>query len=79
MNESSIKGVSIRGWLALIIVVSGLGFLYLLSFAALIFVPMDDAIKIVLMVVATVSGVIGAATGFYFGQKSTETNEPPTE
>ena len=69
MNESSIFGVSVRAWLALITVVSGLAFLY-----AAYFVTSDRDPVIITAVV----GFIGLALGYYLGQKNSgvvETND----
>ena len=63
MNESSILGVSVRAWLALITVVSGLAFLYAAYF-------MDDSNSDV--IVTAVVGFIGLALGYYLGQKAIE-------
>ena len=66
MTESSIFGVSVRAWLALITVVSGLAFLYVTSFAV------ADA-DLRLVIVTAVVGFIGLALGYYLGQKSNTT------
>jgi len=63
VSESSIFGVSVRAWLALITVVSGLGFLY-----ATAFINADPELSLV--IVTAVVGFIGLALGYYLGQKS---------
>lgn len=65
MNESSIWGVSVRAWLALITVVSGLAFLYATSF-----VVADADLRLV--IVTAVVGFIGLALGYYLGQKTAQ-------
>lgn len=65
MNESSIWGVSVRAWLALITVVSGLAFLYVTSF-----IVADADLRLV--IVTAVVGFIGLALGYYLGQKSVQ-------
>lgn len=59
--ESSIFGVSVRAWLALITVVSGLAFLYVAFFVA---EGQEDVI------VTAIVGFIGLALGYYLGQKT---------
>jgi uncharacterized membrane-anchored protein len=71
VTESSLFGVSIRGWLALITVVSGLGFLYLSAFLLA-----NDENQILTVIIAAVVGFINLALGFYLGQKSTEPGPP---
>ena len=66
MNESSIFGVSVRAWLALITVVSGLAFLY-----AAFFVMTEADIRIT--IITAIVGFIGLALGYYLGQKTAET------
>ena len=63
MNESSIWGVSVRAWLALITVVSGLAFLYVAYFVA------GDSSDVI---VTAIVGFIGLSLGYYLGQKSSE-------
>lgn len=63
MNESSIWGVSVRAWLALITVISGLAFLY-----ATAFVVADADLRLV--VVTAVVAFINLALGYYLGQKT---------
>lgn len=62
--ESSIFGVSVRAWLALITVVSGLAFLYAAFF-------MNEGQEDV--IVTSIVGFIGLALGYYLGQKTIET------
>ena len=69
MNESTIFGVSVRAWLAIVTVGSGLGFLYAVAFTV------ADA-DLLLVIVTAVVGFIGLALGYYLGQKS---NELPPE
>jgi hypothetical protein len=64
MNESSIFGVSVRAWLALITVTSGLAFLYTV---AILYSTIDG---VLLTVITAVTGFIGLALGYYLGQKS---------
>jgi L-asparagine transporter-like permease len=66
VNESSIFGVSVRAWLALITVVSGLAFLY-----AAFFLMSENDIR--LTIITAVVGFIGLSLGYYLGQKSNET------
>lgn len=75
MNESSIYGVSVRAWLALITVVSGLAFLYVV---AILFAATDG---VLITIITAVTGFIGLSLGYYLGQKSTEqaTILPPDE
>lgn len=63
MNESSIFGVSVRAWLAIVTVASGLAFLYAVAFTV------ADA-DLLLVIVTAVVGFIGLALGYYLGQKS---------
>jgi hypothetical protein len=60
--ESNIFGVTVRAWLALITVVSGLGFLYIMA----LFLTLND---IRLTIVTAVIGFINLALGYYLGQK----------
>jgi hypothetical protein len=66
MPESSIFGVSVRAWLSLITVGSGLAFLYTMG----LFLTDKD---IRTMVIAAVIGFINLALGYYLGQKGSET------
>ena len=66
MTDSTIFGVSVRAWLALITVVSGLAFLYVV---AILFSATDG---VLLTVITAVVGFIGLSLGYYLGQKSTE-------
>jgi len=61
VNESTIFGVSVRAWLALITVVSGLAFLYVAYFWA----AEPDPV-----IITAVVGFIGLALGYYLGQKN---------
>lgn len=71
MTESSLFGVSIRGWLALIVVTSGLLFLY---FAAFMFSSLEG---VLVTIIAAVVGFVNLALGYYLGQKSVE--QPPAD
>lgn len=80
MQESSIRGVSVRAWLALFTVISGLSFLYGLSSIVLLavifgWVEMDPALQLILLVVNAVTGFIGLALGYYLGQKTATQRE----
>ena len=70
MSESTIFGVSVRAWLALITVGSGLAFLYV---AAVLFSGTEG---VLLTVITAVVGFIGLSLGYYLGQKATE-QQPP--
>jgi hypothetical protein len=70
MTESSLFGVSIRGWLALITVGSGLAFLYVAAFA------LAD-VDLRMVIITAVVGFVNLALGYYLGQKGTEPTEPP--
>lgn len=59
--ESSIFGVSVRAWLALTTVISGLVFLYAAFFLA------DGQQDVI---VTSIVGFIGLALGYYLGQKT---------
>jgi hypothetical protein len=63
MNDSSIFGVSVRAWLAVMTVGSGLLFLYAI---ALMFSEGDLRLTVVVAVV----GFINLALGYYLGQKT---------
>lgn len=67
--ESSIFGVSVRAWLALTTVVSGLVFLYSAFFLA---EGQQDVI------VTSIVGFIGLALGYYLGQKSMSSTSDTT-
>lgn len=64
MNESNIFGVSVRAWLALITVTSGLAFLYVV---AILFAGVDG---VLITIITAVTGFIGLALGYYMGQKN---------
>lgn len=68
MSESSIFGVSVRAWLALTTVVSGLAFLY-----AAFFVMTENDIRFT--IIAAIVGFINLALGYYLGQKTSHTSE----
>jgi len=70
MEESTIRGVSVRAWLALMSVGTGLLFLYALGLAALWVLPLETAVQIVLTVVVAVIGFINLSLGYYLGQKT---------
>lgn len=72
MNESSIFGVSIRGIIALGTVLLGFLFVFAVTFGV-------GGEPVIMAALTAVVGWVGLVIGFYFGQKSTETNEPPTE
>lgn len=63
--ESSIYGVSIRGWLALFTVVAG----FLFIFAVVFF---KDGVDIVTTALTAVVGFVNLSLGYYLGQKSVE-------
>ena len=63
MTESSIRGVSVRAWLALVAVVSGLAFLYLMAFVAIWLLDVETALQIVLTIVTAVIGFIKGERG----------------
>lgn len=67
MTESSIFGVSVRAWLALITVTSGLAFLYTV---AILFSNVDG---VLITIITAVTGFIGLSLGYYLGQKGTTT------
>lgn len=69
--ESNIWGVSVRAWLALIVVTSGLAFLYV---TAILFSGIDG---VLVTIVAAVVGFVNLALGYYLGQKSREEPPPP--
>lgn len=66
-TESDIFGVSVRAWLALGVVYSGLLFLYVV---AILFSGVDG---VLLTVITAVTTFIGLALGYYLGQKSLPT------
>lgn len=68
MNESSIFNVSVRAWLALTTVVSGLAFLY-----GAFFVMNENDIRFT--IIAAIVGFINLALGYYLGQKTKEGND----
>lgn len=73
MNESSIFGVSVRAWLALLTVGTGLGFLY---FAAFTFSEGDLRLAIVQAVISFIS----LSLGYYLGQKNqVQVDQAPPE
>lgn len=77
-NESSIFGVSIRGWIAFITVF--LGFVF--AFAVTFFVKDAEGnviLELVLPVWGAVATWVALVYGFYFGQKSTEQQPAPPE
>lgn len=71
--ESSIFGVSVRAWLALITVTSGLAFLYI---AAVLFSGVDG---VLITVITAVTSFISLALGYYLGQKSNEVIVEPLD
>jgi hypothetical protein len=72
MMESSIFGVSVRAWLALITVASGLGFLYA---AAFLFSDVDG---VLITIITAVTTFIGLALGYYLGQKTSSMDTTTT-
>ena len=72
MGESTIFGVSVRALLALITVVSGLAFLYVVGL-------LTTSRDILNIVVTAVISFITLALGFYLGQKSAEPSAPPED
>ena len=64
--DSSILGVSVRAWLALYTVGTGLAFLYILA----VLKSNDD---LLLVVVTAIVGFINLALGYYLGQKGSGT------
>lgn len=71
MTESNIFGVSVRAWLALIVVSSGLLFLYT---AAILFSGVDG---VLITVIAAVVGFVNLSLGYYLGQKTQQPTAPP--
>jgi len=67
MQDSQIYGVSVRAWLSLITVASGLSFLYVAFFV------MGESDVIITAVV----GFIGLSLGYYLGQKNQTSGRPP--
>lgn len=72
MNDSTIASVSVRAWLAMGTVFSGLAFLYA---TALIALQGDVTSQIGLTIVVAVISFVNLALGYYLGQKS----QGPTE
>jgi hypothetical protein len=64
MSDSSIFGVSVRAWLALITVTSGLAFMYAIGLK-----DDDPEQPVLLMVIGAVIGFVNLALGYYLGQK----------
>jgi cytochrome bd-type quinol oxidase subunit 2 len=59
-----------------IIVVSSLAFIVIASFASLWLCGtknVDDVVKVIEAVISPVVGIVGAVTGFYFGESRTST------
>ena len=69
-KPSEIWGVSVRAWLALGTVFSGLAFLYI---AGILYSDVDG---VLITVITAVTTFIGLALGYYLGQKSVT---PPQE
>lgn len=71
-TPSTIRGVSVRAIIALLIV--GLSFTYF--FAATLLVTIFDvsetAMQLILLIIGLLGTAVGSATGFYFGQKISE-------
>lgn len=74
MNQSSWKGISIRGWLALIIVALSFIYFFAVTLLVLLLEVNETALQVILLILGLMGTSIGGATGFYFGQK---TAEPP--
>ena len=70
MNESTIRGVSVRAILALLTVGSGLAFLYTTAILALWLLPIEQGVQIGLTIIVAIIGFCNLALGFYLGQKS---------
>jgi len=75
MNESSIRGVSVRAILALITVGTGLSFLYLTALLVLWLLPIEQGAQIALTIIVAVISFVNLSLGFYLGQKN-QTPEP---
>ena len=75
MNESTIRGISVRAVLALLTVGTGLAFLYVVALIAMWLLPLETAVQIALTVVVAIIGFINLALGFYLGQKTKEGTE----
>jgi hypothetical protein len=65
MNESTILGVSVRGWIAFLTVLGGFAFVFAAAFGI-------GGETIVMAALTAVVGWVGLVIGFYFGQKSSE-------
>lgn len=78
MEESTIRGVSVRAVLALLVVGSGLAFLYLAALVSLWVLPLEQGVQVGLTIIVAVIGFINLAVGYYLGQKSLSTNETTT-
>lgn len=74
MIESNLFGVSVRAWLAIGTVFSGLAFLYILG----LFLTDKD---IRLLIINAVVGFISLALGYYMGQRQADVRrqEPPAQ
>ena len=75
-GQSSWKGISIRGWLALIITGVSFAYFFFATIAVLLLGVSPEAMQIILLIIGLMGTSIGGATGFYFGQKSAETTTP---
>lgn len=71
-TPSTIRGVSVRAIIALLIV--GLSFAYFFAVTLLvaIFDVNETAMQLILLIVGLLGTAVGSATGFYFGQKIME-------
>lgn len=91
VKDSQIRGVSVRAVLAMGTVFSGLAFLYLMAFIAIVVLGGEAITTVGLVIVTAVIGFISLALGYYLGQKnlnqtttandttvSTEIEAPPT-
>lgn len=70
--ESTIFGVSVRALLALIVVVSGLAFLYIVGL-------FDTDASMRNSIVTAVISLITLALGYYLGQRQASEPPPPAE
>ncbi len=72
MTESTIKGISVRAWLSLITVGSGLFFLYITALLALWLLPIEQGLQIGLTIIVAIIGFVNLALGYYLGQKNVQ-------
>jgi uncharacterized membrane-anchored protein len=69
-EESTIRGVSVRAVLALLVTSTGLAFLYLTALLALWLLPIEQGVQIALTILVAIIGFINLSLGYYLGQKS---------